>query len=132
MGFEWGKNDGPGDFESFVHRRVAAQLSVPLTVAGLLEVTRGQNDPEIPDSESIVRAALDVLVSAGHVKNIGRHADAAKVVKALKADDDVISLHPEKAKSYQGVVANPRKPAFTTDTDDLYVLTGKGLEALQA
>lgn len=124
--------DPGGQFASDAHRRVAGNLSVPGSVDDLRAVLA--NDDSFPD---LVPGELELIVadlkSDGHVKSLGEHDDAEALVGAIKSDDDVPSLHKDKAKHF--VLRTRRRgfgrPAHVVAGEQFY-FTNDGLDRLNA
>lgn len=124
--------DPGGQFASDAHRRVAGNLSVPRSIEDLRKVLA--DDTSFPD---LVPGELELIVKDlagdGHVKSLGAHDDADELVKAIKSDDDVPTLHKDKAKHF--VLRTRRRgfgrPAHVVAGEQHY-FTNAGLETLQA
>ena len=126
--------DPGGQFASDAHRRVAGNLSVPLNLEQLRAL--------LADDPNFSQAALEPKVLArivadlrrdGHVKSLGSHDDAEALVKAVKADNDVPTLHRDKAAHFV-LRAQPRgfgEPQHVVEGEQLY-FTNDGVKTLEA
>jgi hypothetical protein len=115
-------------------RRVLANLSVPRSaqeVARLIIAdANAPFDPTISYAQTVneVSELLDDLEAAGLAKNIGVVDGAEHAVSVVADDDDVPTLHPEKAEQYQDRMTG--KDSWKLGEGALWYFTAAGLEAL--
>lgn len=123
----------PYEFASDTHRRVAGNLTQPRSaadVARILSVLDPFVDDEAYKADGVGEYLSD-LAADGCVKNIGSFEDGKAAVRAISSDPDTITLAKEKAANLVAIAENPVRYPFL-DTEDHWILTSRGLEALTA
>lgn len=110
-------------------RRILATLGQPRTLQGIAgEVLTDPNAPFDVDNAEEIPAKLDELEELGYVKNIGEHGSGETVVNAIAGDEEIPTLHPEKAQAIeQRYTARPDRHLAG---GPLYAMTVAGAEAL--
>lgn len=118
-----------------LHRRIAGHLLRPRGLASLQAECR--SDPQVGSFDlDTLGQYVGVLEGQGLVKNIGTPEDSTDLADRIDDDDDVIDLHPSSRKILvqRLAVTDPVTGKLLRGwelEDDLFVLTRKGLDALQ-
>ena len=118
------------EFDTDTHRRVCANLAQPRSLQDLAAFLRA-TDPYVDDAAYTVDGVVDYvrdLEADGLVKKLGTFDSGDELVKAIKNDGDVVTLHKDKAAAL--VQRFERPDIFPHDDEDQYVLTQLALDRI--
>lgn len=116
-------------FQDDISRRIAGHLLRPRTLLSLERELA--SDVMMPNlREHGLKPLVGELIDDGLVKALVKVHNVHELADAIAADDDVIDLHPSSEKALIDRLSHERR-SWEFEAGDFYVLTRKGLDALQ-